>query len=92
MIIGAPEVRNRVQVAEEAAVAVARQREEARAQEQANSDAERTRMVQLDTSIKMLLEDAATAQEKALQGKNQENYAVEMMQELERERIEAKNL
>ncbi len=49
-------------------------------------------MAQLDASIKKLLKDAATAQEKALRGKNQENSAVEMAQELKKEQIEAKNL
>ncbi len=49
-------------------------------------------MAQLDANIKMLLEDAATAQEKALQGKKQENSDMAIVQELKKEQIKAKNL
>ncbi len=49
-------------------------------------------MVQLNASINMLFEDVTTAQEKALQGDNQENSTVEMIQELKKEWIEAGNI
>ena len=49
-------------------------------------------MVQLNANIKMLLEDAAASQEKVLQGEKQENSAVKISQELEKERIKAENL